>query len=56
MSGNISRPNNNCPGVVCNMLWYEHLNAYTIEARILIHGETASNVTALVLSMLPRTW
>ena len=55
MSGSISLPKTNCPGVACNVIRYEHRNAYAIDEIISFHGSTASNVTlsrSLVLSML----
>ena len=59
MSTIISRPKTNFTGVACSVLLYDHHTAYTIDARILLHGATASNVTltrSLVLSMLLATW
>ena len=58
MSGSISRPKINCPGLAFNVLWYEHGTAYAIDVRIFLHGETALNVILvryLVLSMIPMT-
>ena len=59
MSGSISRPNTNCPGVACSVILYEYFTAYAIEVIILLHGATVSNMTldrSLVLSILPTTW
>ena len=59
MSRSISRPKTNFPGVACIVILYDHCTAYAIEVRILLHGETVSNVTLaryLVLSMLLKNW
>ena len=41
------------------VVWYENITTYAIEARILLHGETASNVKlarSFLLRMIPTTW
>ena len=59
MSGSISLPKNNFPGVSCSVLLYDHRTSYALDVRILIHGATVSNVTlarSLVLRMILANW